>query len=271
LRSYALAGAGAVSRSFIPRLPNLRRDLGPVASGSYRLASRMANALGAGVPVREMGELDSSALLLICGPRGCIPELVTSLMAAGLSWHGKTVVLCDSDEYSSDFPEFRKRGAVMASVNPIEGFANRYVVEGDHIAVRDAKVMVKELGGKAVEVEADKMMLYGAALTLTSSLFTPLIESTMDCIRSSGIEAPVATRIAEALLRRSLRAYMHSGRKSWSGPVAEADEERLDREFAELSRSKPLLARYYRHSSDFAKELYQSFPELTRMWSRPQE
>ena len=45
--TFAVAGGGRVSASFVARLPRLAAELGPVAAQSYRLASRIVNSIGA--------------------------------------------------------------------------------------------------------------------------------------------------------------------------------------------------------------------------------
>ncbi|HEU5020240.1 MAG TPA: hypothetical protein VFT60_00070, partial [Bryobacteraceae bacterium] len=52
-----MIGAGALSKSVIGQLPRKAREIGPVAGVSYRVASRMRNALRAGYAVRGAEEL----------------------------------------------------------------------------------------------------------------------------------------------------------------------------------------------------------------------
>jgi predicted short-subunit dehydrogenase-like oxidoreductase (DUF2520 family) len=264
LTRWGLAAAGSVSRSFLPRVPSLARRLGPVGSTSYRLAARIVNGFKAGVAVRDMRALDECSLILLCAPGGSIARVASALSAADLHWQGKTLLLCDSGDYSCDFPEFRELGAAVGSINPVEGLTGRYVIEGHREALRYAKLLVRELSGKPIEIPSDRMRMFDAARTLAGSLFTPLIETCVECIRQAGITGPAASTIAEALLQRTLRAFMYAGRKSWSGPVARADRAVIDRECRALMEAKPLMGKYFGGASDFALELYQTFPELTR-------
>ena len=62
--TFAVAGGGRVSGSFVTRLPGLESALGPVAAQSYRLASRIVNSIGAGHAVRAYQDLNDSTLIL---------------------------------------------------------------------------------------------------------------------------------------------------------------------------------------------------------------
>jgi predicted short-subunit dehydrogenase-like oxidoreductase (DUF2520 family) len=264
LKHWGLAAAGSIGRSFLPRLPSLARRLGPVASVSYRLAARIANGLKAGRAVRDIGDLNGCAVIMLCAAAGSVDRIARGLTEARLDWSAKTLLICDSHAYTCDFPQFRERGAAMASVNQIEGYAHHYAIEGDREALREAKVLVRDLRGKPVEILSDRVRMYDAARTLAGSLFTPLIETCAECIRQAGVTGPAATTLAEALLQRSLRAFMHSGRKSWSGPVARAERDVINREFLALQAAKPMMGKYFRSAADFALDLYRTFPELTR-------
>ncbi len=264
MKKWGLACAGTVGRTRLSALPLLSAELGPVASTSFRLATRIANSLKAGFPVRSLGELDQSATILVCALGVTKQRLEAELSRAALDWKGKILLAFDSGSYSCDFLEFRRQGASVASLNAVDGYQGRYVVEGDRDALRVAKVLARALRGKIIEVNSEGVRLYDAGRTLAGSLFTPLIESCVECLRQAGIPGPVATATAEALLQRSLRSFMHAGRKSWGGPVAQADRETLDREYQAVTQANPLMGAYFRHSTEFALAFYRTFPELTR-------
>ncbi len=264
MKPYGLLGAGAVSRSFLARLPNLTLLLGSVASTSYRLASRIAHGLRAGTPLREIDYLASSEIILFCAPGGKVRDLAHRLAKADINWQGKIILFCDSEVYSSTFPYFRESGAAAGSLNPIKGTPNHFVVEGDRLAVREMRNLVRLLHGKAVEVSCTDVLYYEASLTLATSLFTPLLESSVECFRRSGMENSEAMELMGILFSRSIRAYQHAGRKSWSGPVAQGNSKAIDQQEKALKEGMPLLAKYFQHAAEYAFALYQTFPELTR-------
>lgn len=253
-----------MSTSFIARLPGLARRLGPVAAVSYRLASRIVNAMRAGHAVRDAGGLAPCRLILLCVPETTLAEAVALLAAAEIDWAGKTVLLCESSATSHALEGLRERGAAAGSVAGIEGGGGRFLVEGDAAAIRHARRLVAELGGKAVEFDTGRMALYDAGRSFATSLFTPLIAACVECLSAAGRDPANATRVAEMLLQKTLHAYLQSGKKSWSGPLALGDQSEVRRQLAVLRENKPLLARYYRRSAAWALEYFDRHPELQR-------
>ncbi len=252
--TFALAGGGRVSASFIARLPRLRSELGPVAAHSYRLASRIVNSIGAGTAVRGYADLKDSRLILICAPVRIVDAMAPALSEA-LTCRGKIILLCESTCDSRKLAGLRAQGAAVGSMQPIPGFeGRRFVIEGDGAAVREAKSLARALGGRAEEASAEKMDLYLAALSFGTSLFTPLLEAAVRCLRQAGLPQASAVKVAEALFRESLRGYVYAGKRSWTGPLAMGDRPAVERELEALAASAPLLARHYRDSSAWALE-----------------
>ncbi len=114
--TFALAGAGRVSASFVSRLPHLRSELGPVAAQSYRLASRIVNSIGAGNAVRGYQDLNDSRLILICAPVRGVGAMVSAL-GESLTCRGKIFLLCESGCDSRKLAGLRAQGAAVAPWN----------------------------------------------------------------------------------------------------------------------------------------------------------
>src|SRR5579885_2623506 len=235
----ALFGAGAVAKSFLSRVPWLPARLGPVGAPSFRLASRIVNSMRAGHAVTELAE-------------------------APVRWTGKSVLLCDSGEDSHALEPIRRHGAAVASLNPLEGLRSQFIVEGDRTAVREAKHLVRDLSGQAIELSSDKMALYLAGHSFGSELFIPLVAACVDSIAAACGSTPRAVRIAEGLYQRWLRAYLHAGRKSWTGPLAWGDEDSVLREVEALRKADPERERLYRELAVFALSWSGRHPELLR-------
>src|ERR1700681_784667 len=93
-QSVGLIGTGNLTDSPLTRFWALPARLGPVKSASYRVASRIANMLQAGHPVKDYAEFESCVLILVCVPEEDVSQVVSELLSAGISWRGKAVVLC---------------------------------------------------------------------------------------------------------------------------------------------------------------------------------
>jgi hypothetical protein len=233
-----------------------------------KVAGRMANVLKTGRAVRDLSSFNDCAVILICAPDTGLGRAVELLENAPIEWSRKVVLFCASNVSSIDFTFFQEHGASVGSLNTFEVLPKCYVVEGSREALRAAKVLVKDLKGRAVEVDSGRMRLFDAARTFSTSLFTPLIDSCFECIHEAGIESKEAARLAEALLLRSLRSYMHSGRRGWTGPAATRDWAAVERQYEALKSADARQAEYFRDSARHAFALYQSFPELARYLSK---
>jgi hypothetical protein len=73
-QSVGLIGTGSLTDSPLTRFRWLSERLGPVKSASYRVASRIANMLRAGHPVKDYVEFESCELILICVPEDTVPK-----------------------------------------------------------------------------------------------------------------------------------------------------------------------------------------------------
>jgi predicted short-subunit dehydrogenase-like oxidoreductase (DUF2520 family) len=254
--TFGVAGGGRVSGSFVARLPRLASQLGPVAAQSYRLASRIANSIGAGYAVRRYEDLNDSALILICAPAHGVGPIVSAL-AKALECRGKTILLCEGGGDSRQLACLQSRGAAVGSIDIIPGFdGQRFVAEGDKVAVREARRLVSQLGGRVEEIMTAKLGLYAAAVSFGGALISPLMQASLLCLQEAGMPKDSALKVVEALLRSSLRAYVYAGKRSWSGPLADGDQAAIRRELEALTAWDPELAKHYREAASLGFGLF---------------
>jgi predicted short-subunit dehydrogenase-like oxidoreductase (DUF2520 family) len=253
--TFAVAGGGRVSGSFVARLPDLANALGPVAAQSYRLASRIVNSISAGKAVPTYRDLNGSTLILICAPLPAVAPIVSAL-ADALECQGKIILLCEAGADSRQLARLRSQGAAVGSLQSIPGFdGKRFVAEGDTIAMREAKRLIRQLSGRVEEIRTAKIAEYAAGLSFGTSLFTPLLEASLQCLQDAGMTKTSAMKVVEGLFQNSLRGYLYAGKRSWSGPLAAGDRAAVRQEIEALAASRPVLARLYRESATLAAEL----------------
>jgi predicted short-subunit dehydrogenase-like oxidoreductase (DUF2520 family) len=253
--TFAVAGGGRVSASFVARLPGLESALGPVAAQSYRLASRIVNSIGAGRAVPTYKDLNDSTLILICAPVRSVAAIVSAL-ADAVECTGKIILLCEGGADSRVMARLQEQGAAVGSLQSIPGSdGKRFVAEGDAAAMREAKRLIRQLGCRLEEIHSGKIAEYAAALSFGTSLFTPLLEASLQCLQDAGMTKASAMKVAEGLFQSSLRGYLYAGKRSWSGPLAAGDSAAVRQEIEALAASRPVLARLYRESANLAVEL----------------
>jgi predicted short-subunit dehydrogenase-like oxidoreductase (DUF2520 family) len=258
-----LVAGGAVAKDCANTL-RLSERLGPVAALSFRVASRIANSIRAGRPVKAYADLDGCDAIIVAVPDSALGQAVASLRHCGVNWSGVAALLYSARCDSSELKDLQKEGASVASLRAVGATERRFLVEGDAAAVRWARLLVQHAHGRAIQVDSGAAATYLAAVSLSSSLFTPLIEAAIAALRLAGAPPLEASRVAEMLFERSLRAHKHGGRKSWTGPLALGDQEEVFKEVEALSARDPLLGRYYEVNCALALQFFGRHPKLLK-------
>lgn len=249
-QSVGLIGAGNLTDSPVRRFWFLPERLGPVKSASYRVASRIANMLQAGHPVKDYAEFQDCDLILVCVPENVIGEVVSEMAASTIAWRDKAVVLCSTWLDSGALEDLARRGAFIGSISPIPGFDDqRYLVEGDPPAIRHSKSLVEYRERRAVAVERSLKPFYLAALTCTGTLLFALLYAADASLHRARIPPALSATILERQLTRTLRAFLKSGLR------AAPELRELPRQLDALFSADPALAHFLEQSSEIASRL----------------
>lgn len=244
VKPLGLIGSGKVASSEFARLPGLREQLGPVKSHSLRFASRIANGIGAGKPVRRYEDLSGCRLVCVAVPDEEAPVVVSALAASGMEWGARTVLLLDTWLDSSVLHPLSRLGAETGSIchaeTPGDG---RCLVEGSRGALIEAKRLLARGGFRVQTVEPHAKPLVMAALTLSESLVFPLLAGAEECLRLGGIPPLQAAGFLTRAVARAARSYGKSRRKGWTGALASGDSALLQRQIVAVSEADPRTAR----------------------------
>lgn len=235
----ALLGAGSVSQTWVGRLPGLRQNLTLVLSSSLRVASRISNQLRAGRPIESMNALAKAELIFIGVPEDQITGTITTLLVEAQRWQNCSFVLCSRQGDSVALEGLRERGASVGSLSVLDGFdERRYVFEGDKVAFHRTKRLI-ELEGTArvLEMESGMRRVFEAGLTFAGGMTFPMISAAVEAMKAAGLQGKQAEGIVEAAVVNSLRSYLKSGKRGWSGPIAKGDREELRRQYNALRES----------------------------------
>lgn len=249
-KSVALVGGGSFSGSSLAGFWLLPDVLGPVKASSFRLASRIANSLRAGHPVKDYSEFEACTLILISVPDQALRGIVSELCSSDIAWKDKSIVLCSAVRGSCDLREFRARGASIGSITTIPSCAElEYLVEGDRRAIQEAKRLVENRERRCLCIERGRKPLYLAALTCTSSLVFPLVMAASESMRRAGVPSAHANLILENQLSRCLRSYARGGRRAYAPPAE------LSSQLRALSAADPTLAYFVERSYELTEKL----------------
>jgi predicted short-subunit dehydrogenase-like oxidoreductase (DUF2520 family) len=257
-KPVALVGSGSLTDSPLTSFLRVSDQLGPVKSGSYRLASRISNMFRSGHPVKDYGELDACKLILICVPDQTLSRVVSEMAASRVSWHGKAIVLCSMWRDCSCLSELSLRGGAIGSLSPVPGFDelddSRYLVEGDKLAVFEAKRLVARQRRRVIAIERSLKPFYLAALTCTGNLMFALLVAASESLRHARLPSPLSDSILEKQIGKAVRSYLKSGRNI--SPVPRE----LASQLQALSTVDPTLAHYIEQSCRLSSRLLAARP-----------
>ena len=188
----------------------------------------------------------------------CVPDSeisrAASALAEQLQWRGK-VALHSSGALTSDaLDPLRRRGALVASVHPLMTFVRNsrpsltgvpFSIEGDPGAVRTARRIVGNLGGKAFTIRKEDKAAYHAWGTFASPLMTALLATTEKVAEKAGVSRKAARNRAILILRQTLENYAVFGAPdAFSGPIIRGDVETVRRHLCTL-KSVPIARDVY--------------------------
>ncbi len=248
-KQVALIGGGSLGDFPLASCRSFSAQLGPVKASSLRLASRIANSLGAGHPVKEYRELDTARLILIAVPPSAIGSVIAELAASTVSWPGKSAVLLSADAASDSLVALSAQGASVATICAIPGFENhRYLVEGDPPSVHEMRQLIESRDTHVFVIERENKAAYLLAQKCTGRLFFALAAAASDCLHYAGLSRSASAPILEKQLGESLRAFLRGGRRARPAP------QDIERPLRFMSDQDPKLAHYLDDSRRLARQ-----------------
>src|SRR5450755_1358842 len=249
-QQLALFAAGKISDFGILSFPAVRDRLGPVRASSLRVASRMVNQLRAGHAVQEFKEFDHCPVILICFPESRIAAAIRELSSQNLDWSRKTVILCnDWAPGSSHIELLRGLGASVGVLLELSGEGRPlYLLESDNRTLRETRRLLVSTGANLVPVLPGSRLSLLAALQCAGPLFFSLLMAGTECLRNTGIPAPVTGSLLQRSFARTFRTYLSSGKK------APRDLRREWNTGALHPQITPRLAKYLNQTSQSASQ-----------------
>lgn len=260
LGNWGTALASALFAAEIPIQEIVVRRLG-------NSGRRLAQKYGARLVTLRQATLDTE-IIWICTPDAAIAKTAAALAKRGLL-EKRQVVLHSSGALSSmELAAVRHAGASTASLHPLMSFPRRvgmkdaaaslrgvpFALEGDALAVRAAKRVVRKVGGDAFAIRTEDKALYHAYGAFASPLVTALLTAAVKTGRAAGLSQADAMRRMRPIVERTVENFFrHGPQKSLSGPVARGDAATVARHLAALRQHQGLL-RIYRELQGFAVE-----------------
>lgn len=201
----------------------------------YRGAPARARALARRVHARAVtlanAELAADVLWLCVGDSAIASTAVQ--LARRTNWKGKVVLHASGALSSSLLAPLRARGAAIASLHPMMSFVRgvtpdlrgvTFALEGDARALRLARGIARDLGGRVISIAPRRKPLYHALGAFASPLLVALLAAGERVADAAGIPRDDARRALAPILQQTLRNYLaHGPAGAFSGPMVRGD------------------------------------------------
>jgi predicted short-subunit dehydrogenase-like oxidoreductase (DUF2520 family) len=252
----AIVGAGSLANSLALALRKsgytITDIIGRDSPRSRQRARTLAAKVGARSVTAQSAALDATLLWF------CVPDREIRPAASSLSGRAGDKVRCAFHSSGAltvgELAGLRKRGIAVASVHPLMTFVPSgrpslsgvpFAIEGDAVAMRMARRVVRDLGGESFYIPAARKAAYHAWATLSSPLFLAFLVTLEGAARAAGLTREDSRRKSLPIIRQSLENYSRLGpRHSFSGPIIRGDAETVAKHLAVLRKHPEVLDVY---------------------------
>lgn len=237
--AIALTSKGYPIRAVAARRPSHARK----AITLSKLPSQTL-ALGAD----QLEQLPPSDLVLITTPDDVIAGIARTFAKLRRSARQRSTFLHTSGALSSEvLAPLAKRGFHTGSIHPLVSVSEPragadalsgafYCVEGDNVAVRSAKAIVRDLNGNAFTIKPESKALYHAAAVMASPHLVALFDFAVQMLVSCGLKPKEAQKVLAPLVQSTVNNLKQtSPEKALTGTFARGDVATVRRHLKALS------------------------------------
>ncbi len=241
--SLGLVVEGNATSSLVLRLPSISEELGPVKAGALRVARRLSNFLRAGYAVSSYDALKPARLIFLRIPDASAPRIVDEICASELALKGVAFVLCESCLSAAVLGPLQARGALTASLTPVQTTRKRwFVVEGQLTAVRQVRKFLERNDARAFELRPGAKPLYFAAQLLATALPMQLFLTAQQALRAAGISGNHLYELLEEMSFEMFRTFSNGVRLTWPAARTGCSPETCAEYFHHLRQHHPHIA-----------------------------
>jgi len=131
-----------------------------------------------------------------------------------------------------------------------------FAIEGDAEAVRLARRLARDVGGRPVRLRAGAKALYHAAAVLASGHVTALLDTSLEAMRRAGLGEREALAAVLPLVTGTIANVEAAGTEAaLTGPFARGDEGTIARNRAALEAVDPRAAEVYDLLGERSREI----------------
>ena len=233
----AIVGPGRLGRALTLELKRARYTICEIVSrksaASKKNARELARKVEAHATTPDNAQLDAE-LVWFCVPDREIAA-ASRQFASIVNWKRKIALHSSGALLSDELTPLRRRGATVASVHPMMTFVRGsmpslkdvpFAVEGDATAVRQARRIVRDLGGGAFTIRKQQKTVYHAWGAFASPLLVAALVTAEQLARKAGLSAVEARKKMLPIVRQTIANYAALGpADAFSGPIVRGDTE----------------------------------------------
>jgi predicted short-subunit dehydrogenase-like oxidoreductase (DUF2520 family) len=245
--TITIVGPGNLGSAMARALRAAGYRISEIVYRSGRTAARaLACEVGARAVVLDAARL-SADLIWICAGDSAIAAAAVQLARHG-RWKGKIALHSSGALTSRELEPLRERGADVASLHPMMTFVRRvrpelsgvtFAAEGDARALRAARRIARDLGGRFLVIDPQSKPLYHAFGAFASPLIIAALAQAERVANGAGIKSAAARQAIAPILAQTIRNYLARGPAgAFSGPLVRGDLQTVRRHL-EVLRAIP--------------------------------
>jgi predicted short-subunit dehydrogenase-like oxidoreductase (DUF2520 family) len=252
MTKYAIIGGGRVGTALSEAL------LGSgVSDLELYIRSESPSSADEKVKTLSVQKLASSGaeVLVIAVPDSAIQEV--SEMISSVHPNVRSVLHTSGSLSSNVLESLRGSSIAVGSMHPLISFLETktnpdklkgayFCIEGDGVAVEDARALVALVGGASIDIDAQSKPLYHAAAVMACGHVTSLFDIAVEMLSECGLDRGIATKALMSLTAGTIDNIRQAGIESaLTGPFQRLDSDNLERNFREISRHAAFAAEAY--------------------------
>jgi predicted short-subunit dehydrogenase-like oxidoreductase (DUF2520 family) len=267
MTSFAVIGAGRLGTSLALALTRKGWILTAMADRSPAAARESRSIVGRGRITADPALAAANAdIVFICIPDDAVPTIARALARRQRDWSGRVAVHTSGLLPAAVLDPLEKRGAVTASVHPVQSFPSKtcdagrlrgitWGLEGSPKGVAAGRAVVRLLGGRPLVLTSSQKPIYHAACSLASNGFVALEAGAASLLRATGIGRKRAEDVLMPLVQGTLQNVKELGlQAAFTGPVSRGDSRTVTRHLQALA-AFPMERDAYRTLALLALEL----------------
>jgi predicted short-subunit dehydrogenase-like oxidoreductase (DUF2520 family) len=254
--TIAIVGAGKLGSTLALALRKAGYGISEIVhrdrSESRRNARVLARELRARAATATDAKLDAD-IVWLCVSDAAITSTAREL-ALRTAWKGKIALHSSGALPSDELRSLARRGAVIGSLHPMMTFVRgsspdlrglSFAVEGDPHAVRVARRIARDLGGRVFDIRSEAKALYHASGSFASPLTVTTLMLAEQAAGAAGLKPKQARSVLAPIIQRTIENYLKNGpQAAFSGPIARGDIVTVQRHLQELRKLPAARAAY---------------------------